>query len=94
MRRVRFPMAPPDLFSDSLHDTVQDPPLVHDLGTVEGGYAELVGQDLPGNLPFLISFVNRNVEGHLDDRPGDMVRPRTGPESIEGKVPGFPHPKH
>ena len=46
-------MAPPDLFSDSLHDTVQDPPLVHDLGTVEGGYAELVGQDLPGNPPFL-----------------------------------------
>ncbi len=27
-------MAPPDLFSDSLHDTVQDPPLVHDLGTL------------------------------------------------------------
>ena len=55
MRRVRFPMAPPDLFSDSLHDTLQDPPLVHDLGTVEGGYAELVGQDLLDNLPFLIS---------------------------------------
>jgi hypothetical protein len=48
-------MAPLDLFSDSLHDTVRDPPLIHDLGTVEGGYAELVGQDLPGNLPFLLS---------------------------------------
>lgn len=54
MRRVRFPMVPADLFSDSLHDTVQDPPLIHDPGTVEGGYAELVGQDLPGNPPFLI----------------------------------------
>jgi len=48
-------MAPPDLFSDSLHDTVQDPILAPDLGTVEGGDAELVGQDHPGNPPFLIS---------------------------------------
>jgi len=86
-------MAPPDLFSDSLHDTVRDPILAHDLGTVEGGYAEFVGQDLPGNLPFLISRIQGEVEGHLNIRPGNLVRPRTSPESIEWKVRGFPHPK-
>jgi len=48
-------MVPPDLFSDSLQGTVRDPLLAPDLGDVEGGYADPVGQDLPGNLTFLIS---------------------------------------
>jgi hypothetical protein len=45
-------MVPPDPFSDSLHDTIRDSLLGPVLGNVEGGYAELVGQDLPGNSPF------------------------------------------
>jgi len=35
-----------------LHDTIRDSSLAPDLGSVRVGYAELVGQDLPGNSHF------------------------------------------
>jgi hypothetical protein len=62
VRRERFPMVPPDPFSDSLRGTIRDPLLAPVLGTVEGSYAELVGQDLPGIPPIIKSCVKRAVE--------------------------------
>ena len=55
LRRVAPHQRCHGLLPVGLHDTFRDSLLAPDLGTVEGGYAELVGQDLPGNPPFLIS---------------------------------------
>lgn len=68
-------MVSPDLFSDSLHDMVRDPALVHNLGTVEGVYADLVGQDLPDNLPIIKSCLNALLSTVGKFRPGDLVPP-------------------
>ena len=65
MRRERFPMVPPDPFSDSLRGSIRDPLLAPLLGYVEGSYAELVGQDLPGN-PSIKARVKRTVEAQSD----------------------------
>jgi len=86
-------MVPPDPFSDNLHHTIREPLLALVLGNVEGGYAELVGQDLPGGLPIIKFCVKRAVEYPRKERPGDPVRPGTGLNGIEGRMNAFARPK-
>jgi len=76
-------MVPPDHFSDSPHDMVRDALPVHYLGSARGGYAELVGQNLPGKPPIIKSRVNRAVEHCRKDRPSDL----------EGRMNAFARPK-
>jgi hypothetical protein len=76
-------MVPPDPFSDSLHGTSRDSLLAPVLGDVEGGYAELVGQDLPGNPPIIKSCAKRAVEHCRNDWPSDLFRPATRLKGIQ-----------
>jgi len=66
LRRVTPHQRCHGLLPVGLHDTIRDALPVHDLGSMEGGYADLVGQGLQGNPPTIKSCVNRAVEAQSD----------------------------